>query len=82
MVALGPIHSWQPAHGPVTTWMASSPARERARQAQRSTLSPSFQQAQHLRGAFYGKALGRRLPRLMVVAWDDSGEYQGPYRKD
>ena len=59
MVALGPIHSWQPAPGTVTTWTASSAARESASRASRSDLPPSFQQAQHLRSAFYGKALGR-----------------------
>ena len=73
MVALGPIHSWQPAPGTVTTWTATSAARESASRASRSSLPPSFQQAQHLRSAFYGKALGRQLPRLMVVAWDIPG---------
>jgi mycolipenoyl-CoA---2-(long-chain-fatty acyl)-trehalose mycolipenoyltransferase / long-chain-acyl-CoA---trehalose acyltransferase len=73
MVALGPIHSWRPAPGTVTTWTASSAARESAGRASRSTLPPSFQQVQHLGGAFYGKALGRQLPRLMVVAWDIPG---------
>ncbi|MFG1929258.1 condensation domain-containing protein [Mycobacterium sp. NPDC048908] len=73
MVALGPIYSWQPAPGVVTTWTASQAARDSAAMASRSDLPPSFQQAQHLRGAFYGKALGRQLPRLMVVAWDIPG---------
>ncbi|WP_101948989.1 condensation domain-containing protein [Mycobacterium sp. 3519A] len=73
MVALGPIHSWQPAAGTVTTWTASPAARESAARATRSDLPASFQQAAHLRGAFYGKALGRELPRLMVVAWDIPG---------
>lgn len=73
MVALGPIHSWQPAHGPVTTWTASAASRESARKANRSPLPASFQQTQHLRGAFYGKALGKQLPRLMVVAWEIPG---------
>jgi hypothetical protein len=74
MVALGPIHSWQPARGPVTTWIASSAARDTARQAPLGELPPSFQQTGHLRGAFYGKQLGRQLPRLMVVAWDMPGQ--------
>jgi mycolipenoyl-CoA---2-(long-chain-fatty acyl)-trehalose mycolipenoyltransferase / long-chain-acyl-CoA---trehalose acyltransferase len=73
MVGLGPINAWHPAHGPVTTWTASPAAREIAQQANRSPLPPSFQQAQHLRGGFYSKALGRQLPRLMVVAWDIPG---------
>src|ERR1700755_1977876 len=73
MGSLGPIHSWQPAPGEVTTWTASPAARESAKRANRSELPPSFQQANHLRGAFYGKALGRDLPRLMVVAWDIPG---------
>ena len=73
MVALGPIHSWKPANGPVTTWTASTASRALMRQADRDDLPPSFQQAQHLRAAFYGAALGRQLPRLMVVSWDIPG---------
>jgi mycolipenoyl-CoA---2-(long-chain-fatty acyl)-trehalose mycolipenoyltransferase / long-chain-acyl-CoA---trehalose acyltransferase len=73
MATLGPIHSWQPGRGPVTTWTASPTARESARRASRDPLPTSSQQAQHLRGAFYSKALGRPMPRLMVVAWDIPG---------
>ena len=69
MVAQGPIKAWQPGTGPVTTWTASPGAREAMRAAERNALPPSFQQAGHLRAAFYGKALGRQLPRLMVVSW-------------
>lgn len=74
MVALGHIGAWQPGQGPVTTWTASPAARDTARRAKRNQLPPSFQQAQHLRAGFYGKALGRELPRLMVVAWDIPGD--------
>ncbi len=73
MVALGPINSWQPAQGPVTTWTASDASREIMANADRDPLPPSFQQASHLRAAFYGRALGRQLPRLMVVSWDIEG---------
>ena len=73
MVALGNISGWQQPHGPVTTWMASPAAREAARAARQSDIPPSFQRAQHLRKAYDGKAMGRRLPRLMVVAWDIPG---------
>jgi mycolipenoyl-CoA---2-(long-chain-fatty acyl)-trehalose mycolipenoyltransferase / long-chain-acyl-CoA---trehalose acyltransferase len=73
MVALGPINSWQPAQGPVTTWTASDASREIMANADRDPLPPSFQQASHLRAAFYGRALGRQLPRLMVVSWDIPG---------
>ncbi len=73
MVALGPINSWQPAQGPVTTWTASDASREIMAKADRDPLPPSFQQASHLRAAFYGRALGRQLPRLMVVSWDIPG---------
>ena len=37
------------------------------------SVPPSFQQASHLRTAFYGRALGRQLPRLIVVSWDIPG---------
>ena len=73
MVALGPITSWQPAQGPVTTWTASDASREIMAKADRDPLPPSFQQASHLRAAFYGRALGRQLPRLIMVSWDIPG---------
>ena len=73
MVSLGAINEWQPPHGPVTTWTVSPVAREAARNARRSNLAASFQRAQHLRAAYDGKAAGKQLPRLMVVAWEIPG---------
>ena len=73
MVALGTINEWQPPHGPVTTWTVSPAAREAARNARRSGLTASFQRAHHLRAAYDGKAMGKQLPRLMVVAWEMPG---------
>ncbi|HWF28472.1 MAG TPA: condensation domain-containing protein [Mycobacterium sp.] len=73
MVALGSINEWQPPHGPLTMWMAASTAHEVARTARRSDQAPSYQQTQHLRAAYYSKAMDRQLPRLMVVAWDIPG---------
>jgi hypothetical protein len=73
MVAFGPISSWNPGQGPVTTWTASAASREAMANAHPDPLPPSFQQAQHLRAAFYGKQFGRDLPRLMVVGWDVEG---------
>src|SRR5690349_3344263 len=73
MIALNGIDSWQAGQGSVTTWMASQATREIARQAARKSLPPSFQEAQHLRAAFYGQALGRPQPRLMMTAWDIPG---------
>jgi hypothetical protein len=73
MVALGSINGWQPPRGPVTTWTASPAAREAARAARRDDLAANYQQAQHVRVAHYAKAMGRQLPRLMVVAWDIPG---------
>ena len=73
MVALGNINGWQPPHGPVTMWTASPAAREAAGRARRSDLAASYQQAQHARLAYYAKAMGRQLPRLMIVAWDIPG---------
>jgi hypothetical protein len=54
-------------------WTATPTAHQIAQAAQRSDLGPSYQQAQHLWGAYHGKALNRELPRLMVVAWDVPG---------
>jgi Condensation domain len=73
MVALGSIKGWQPADGPVTTWMASPHAREAASNARRSDLTPSYQRIRHLRAAYHSKAMGMQLPRLMVVAWEIPG---------
>ncbi|MDT5118810.1 MAG: mycolipenoyl-CoA---2-(long-chain-fatty acyl)-trehalose mycolipenoyltransferase, partial [Mycobacterium sp.] len=73
MVALGSINGWQSPGGPVTTWTASPAAREAARTARRDDLPANYQQAQHVRVAYYAKAMGRQLPRLMVVAWDIPG---------
>ena len=73
MVALGSINGWQPPQGLVTTWTASPAAREAAHTARRSDLAASYQQAQHVRLAYYAKAMGRQLPRLMIVAWDIPG---------
>jgi Condensation domain len=73
MVALGSIKGWRPADGPVTTWMASPAAREAARNARRSDLTPSYQRIRHLRAAYQSKSMGMQLPRLMVVAWEMPG---------
>lgn len=73
MEALGPITSWQPGDGDVTTWTASSASRRLMQLTATDPLPPSFQQTGHLRVAFYGGALGRELPRLMVLAWDIPG---------
>jgi hypothetical protein len=73
MVALGSINGWRPADGPVTTWMASPAAREAARNARRSDLTPSYQRIRHLRAAYQSKSMGMQLPRLMVVAWEMPG---------
>lgn len=73
MVALGSINGWQPGHGPLTTWTASPASRAAAQAARRSDLPVSYQQAQHVRVAHYAKAMGRQLPRLMVLGWDMPG---------
>jgi hypothetical protein len=73
MVALGSINGWQPADGPVTTWMASPAAREAARNGRRSDLIPSYQRIRHLRAAYESKSMGMQLPRLMIVAWEMPG---------
>jgi mycolipenoyl-CoA---2-(long-chain-fatty acyl)-trehalose mycolipenoyltransferase / long-chain-acyl-CoA---trehalose acyltransferase len=82
MVALGTINEWQPGHGPVTTWTASTASRDAARTGRRSALPPSYQRNQHLRTAYDGKMMGLRQPRLMVVAWDISGVCDIPAMTD
>lgn len=73
MVALGPIGAWNPGSGPVITWTASAAARQAVATAPADDLPATFQQTGHLRSAFYGRQLGRQMPRLMVVAWDVPG---------
>lgn len=73
MTTMGPITSWNPGQGQVTTWTASTRTREAMRLAPVDPLPPSAQQAQHLWVAHYGDAVGRDMPRLMVTAWDEKG---------
>jgi len=73
MITLGKITGWQPPAGPVTTWVASAAAHEAARNARRSDVPPTYQQARHLRAACECKAAGRQLPRLMVMSCDIPG---------
>ena len=74
MVAIGSIGStWHPGRGPVTMWTASPASREIMAQAEQDLLPPSFQQAQHLRSAHFAKTLGRKVPRLILAAWDVEG---------
>ncbi len=74
MVAIGSIGStWHPGRGPVTTWTASPASRQLMAQASVDPLKPSFQQAQHLRSAHYARTLDRKVPRLILAAWDVDG---------
>lgn len=73
MVALGPISTWNPGSGPVTTWTASAAARRAAAEAPADDLPATFQQSGHLRSAFHGRQIGREMPRLVVVSWDVPG---------
>lgn len=73
MATVGPIKSWNPGQGPVTTWTASPQSRQAMQHAPHDPLPASFQQAQHLQAASLGRTLGRDLPRLLVVAWDVPG---------
>jgi hypothetical protein len=73
MVALGTIHDWSPAPGPVVSWHASPSARAKARQAPISAVPASYQQAQHLRGVCQHAALGLDMARLCIGAWDIVG---------
>lgn len=73
MVAIGSIKSWQPGHGPVTTWTASPASRDIMARASMDPLPPSFQQAQHLRTAHGARMLGREVPRLIMISWDVDG---------
>lgn len=73
MDAIGPINTWNPGAGPVVTWTASASARQAVASSPVDDLPATFQQSGHLRAAFYGRQLGRELPRLMVVSWDIPG---------
>jgi hypothetical protein len=73
MVALGTIHDWSPAPGPVVSRHASPSARAKARQAPISAAPASYQQAQHLRGFCQHPAHGLDMARLCIGAWDIVG---------
>lgn len=73
MVAIGAINNWQPGRGPVTTWTASAASRELMARADHDPLPPTFQQAHHLRTAHFARTLGRKVPRLIMAAWDVDG---------
>lgn len=73
MCAFGPVDSWKPGFGPVTTWTATPAAREAVAAAEVDALPATFQQSGHLRTAFYGGVFGRELPRLIVAAWEVPG---------
>jgi hypothetical protein len=73
MVALGTIHDWSPAPGPIVSRHASPSARAEARQAPISAFPASYQQAQHLRGFCQHPAHGLDMARLCIGAWDIVG---------
>lgn len=73
MVAIGSIKTWQAGRGPVTTWTASPASREIMARAERDPMPPSYQQAQHLRGALYAQNIGREVPRLIMPSWQMDG---------
>ncbi len=73
MVAIGSLAMWNPGRGPVTAWTASAASREIMAGAARDPLPPSFQQASHLRTAYFAREVSREVPRLIIAAWDVDG---------
>ncbi|MGH3639517.1 MAG: condensation domain-containing protein, partial [Mycobacterium sp.] len=73
MVTRGSLQSWQRVSGEVFTWTATPASKAAMARAQHNPLPPSFQQATHLRAAFYGNEMGRPMPRLIVASWDIPG---------
>lgn len=73
-VEVGPIHQWQPTAGSVVSWHASPASLEKARQAPRSPVPASYQQAQHIRRFCENAARGIDMSRLLTAGWDIPGQ--------
>ena len=73
-VEVGPIHQWAPAKGSVVSWQASPASLEKARQAPRSSVPASYQQAQHIRRFCDNAARGIDMSRLLTAGWDIPGQ--------
>ncbi len=79
MVVLGhlgleTVGNWVPAPGCVWLWQPSPSSLEKARQAPKSAVPPSYIQARHLRSYRDQAAQGRDLSRLVVAALDIRGQ--------
>ena len=73
-VEVGPIHHWQPTAGSVVSWHASPASLEKARQAPKSVVPASYQQAQHIRRFCENASRGIDMSRLLTAGWDIPGQ--------
>jgi mycolipenoyl-CoA---2-(long-chain-fatty acyl)-trehalose mycolipenoyltransferase / long-chain-acyl-CoA---trehalose acyltransferase len=73
-VEVGPIHHWQPTAGSVVSWHASPASLEKARQAPKSAVPASYQQAQHIRRFCENASHGIDMSRLLTAGWDIPGQ--------
>lgn len=73
MVNFGTIHDWRPEPGSVVSWSASAETLRRVADATLSPVSPSYQQAQHVRSYRDHEQRGREFARLGIGAWDVDG---------
>lgn len=74
MVAIKAIHDWTGASGDVVSWHPSAVSRAKLANAPVSTVPPSYQQAQHIRGYLAHLAAGTDMARLNIPAWDMPGK--------
>ncbi|MEU0496354.1 condensation domain-containing protein [Mycobacterium sp. NPDC006124] len=74
MVAIKAIHDWIGASGDVVSWHPSPASRAKVMNAPVSSVPPSYQQAQHIRGYLNHVATGSDMARLNIPAWDMQGQ--------
>ncbi|OBK12504.1 condensation domain-containing protein [Mycobacterium asiaticum] len=73
-LGLGTVGDWAPTPGSVWVWSPTPESLRKARQAPASAVPPSYIQARHLRGFREQRLRGLDMSRLLVIAFDISGQ--------
>jgi hypothetical protein len=74
MVAIKAITDWFGTSGSVVSWHPSPASVKKVQNAPVSSVPPSYQQAQHIRGYLSHIAGGTEMARLNIPAWDMPGQ--------
>ncbi|MGE2733504.1 condensation domain-containing protein [Mycolicibacterium vaccae] len=73
MFELTPIHEWADEPGVHVSWGPSAATASKAKEAPRSDVPVSYQQAQHVRSFLEHTARGTQMARLTVPVWNIQG---------